>query len=162
MLDDWINADGRSLPVQFGAGQSSVDLKRCSAEETVKAAYRQVLKREADATGLQDRAGSLIDGTRTVRDLVRELLQSEEWKSTFLNGHTVPDILLALYSSALARAPDRIGWNDFMALGARDEWDTIIDQFLNSSEYAERFGNDTVPGQERQSVPKSSLSVTAP
>jgi len=161
MPDDPIKADGRSQPVRFVSGQTSVDLKRCSAEETVKAVYRQVLKREADATGLQDHAGSLTSGTCTVRDLVRSLLQSEEWKSAFITGHTVPDILLALYSSALARAPDRTGWNDFLALGARDEWAPVIDQILDSPEYAERFGNDTVPGQGRQFAPTFSVSVTS-
>lgn len=147
MPDNSISFDGPSQPVRFGTGQTPDDVKPCSAEETVKAIYRQVLKREADATGLRDHVRSLLDGTRTVQDLVRDLLHSQEWKAKFIDDHTVPEILLALYNSALARAPDRAGWNDFMARGPRD-WATAIDQFVNSSEYTERFGDDTAPGKE--------------
>jgi hypothetical protein len=156
MPDNSISFDGPSQPVRFGTGQTPDDVKPCSAEETVKAIYRQVLKREADATGLRDHVRSLLDGTRTVQDLVRDLLHSQEWKAKFIYDHSLSEILLAFYGCALARAPDTAGWNDFMAWGARDDWSAAIDQFVNSSEYTERFGNDTVPGKSCRYVRTSS------
>jgi hypothetical protein len=158
MPDNSISFDGPSQPVRFGTGQTPDDVKPCSAEETVKAIYRQVLKREADATGFRDHVRSLLDGTRTVQDLVRDLLHSQEWKSKFIDDHNVPEILLALYSCALARAPDRAGWKDFLAFGAHDDWSSVMDAFVKGSEYTERFGNDTVPGQNCQYMPKASTS----
>lgn len=154
---DWVTSDGRSANVRFGPDRNTSGLKACSAEETVKATYRQVLKREADAFGLEAHVRALSEGTRTVQELVLHLLQSDEWKSRFIEGHRVPEILLALYSCALARTPDRAGWNDFMALGARNDWSSVMDAFVKGSEYTECFGDDTVPGQACRYVRVSSL-----
>ena len=155
-----ISTDGRSEPIRFGSERANANGKLCSAADTIKSAYRQVLKRDADFPGCEPHIRALEGGGQTVRGVVRDLLRSEEWRSRFIDGCDGPEIVLALYSCALARAPDRASWNDFMATGARDGWDTLIDQFVNSSEYTERFGDDTVPGQDCQYSSSSPVSAT--
>ena len=148
MQDSSITLNGRSQPLRFGAGPLPGDMKQCSAEEAVKAVYRQVLKREADPSGAQYYVQFLVNGTSTVRDLVRELVLSKEWKSTFIDGRNVSEIVIALYSCVLARAPDTGGWDDFMAWSPRGDWSSVLEGFVNSEEYTGRFGNDSVPGRE--------------
>lgn len=151
-----INDGQRSSPLRFGS--EPTEIKLCSAADTVKAAYRQILKREAEFPGCEPYVRALKGGSRNVRGVVRELLQSEEWKMRFINGRTLPEILVALYSCALARAPDRTGWNDFMAWGTRENWASVIDELVNGSEYTQRFGDDTLPGQGCRYISKSSSS----
>jgi len=154
MPDYSISAGGRSEPLRFGPERVDPNCKPWSAADTVNAAYRQVLKREADWPGCEPHLRALEGGARTVRGVVRELLQSEEWKMRFINDHPLPEIVIALYSCALARAPDRTGWNDLMAWAARDNWAPVIDQFVSSVEYTDRFGEDTVPGQDCRYMPE--------
>ena len=160
MSDNWITATRRSEPLRFGP-QTEKTRKPCSAAETVEAAYRQILKREADWPGCEPHLRALEGGTRTVRGVVRDLLQSEEWKMRFIDDHPLPEIVIGLYSCVLARAPDRTGWNDLMAWAARDNWDPVIDQFVSSVEYTDRFGEDTVPGQDCRYISTASSPVSA-
>jgi hypothetical protein len=118
---------------------------RLSAEEIVRAAYRQVLKREVEAAGLHVYASVLTSGAISVGDLVRQLLHSDEWKGRFIEGRSRPQIVAALYDCALARAPDRAAWNQFVAGGASTDWEAAMDQLVNSPEYRDRFGTDKVP-----------------
>ena len=118
---------------------------RLSAEEIVRAAYRQVLKREVEAAGLHVYASVLTSGAISVGDLVRQLLHSDEWKGRFIEGRSRPQIVAALYDCALARAPDRAAWNQFVAGGASTDWEAAMDQLVTSQEYGDRFGTDSVP-----------------
>src|SRR3979411_3290214 len=94
-----------------------------SASELVRYAYRRILGREVEATGLEIYTHVLKSGAVSSRDLVTQLLCSEEWKGRFIEGKTVPEIVMALYDRALARAPDRKAWNQFMIEGGTNYWD---------------------------------------
>lgn len=132
-------------PVKAARHHNEEGGARLSAEEIVRAAYRQVLKREVEAVGLEIYATVLTSGTINVDDLIKQLLHSDEWKGRFIEGRSRPQIVAALYDCALARAPDRAAWNQFMAGGANADWGAAIEQLVNSPEYRDRFGTDAVP-----------------
>lgn len=137
-----------------------------SAEGAVRAAYRQVLKREVEPVGLQIYAQVLTSGAISVRDLVRQLLHSDEWKGRFIEGRSRPEIVAALYDCALARAPDRAAWDQFVSGGASNDWGAAMDQLVASPEYTDRFGTDSVPSDhvrhKRDSLTPCGLVIWIP
>ena len=137
----------QSTPARFGfvipAGES------VTAEGKVRGVFRQVLKRSPDAAGLEHYRQLLEAGSIDVKTIVRDFLQSDEWKARFIDGHSVEQTVLALYDCALARAPDVDGWNQLTSWEPRSGWNQVIDGMLDGAEYAERFGSDLVPGEGR-------------
>lgn len=118
---------------------------KTSARELVRRAYRQILGREVEGAGLEVYTQVLTSGAISVRDLVKQSLRSEEWKGRFIQGKNAPEILMALYGCAFARAPDREAWDQFVIQGGANDWDAVIQQMVDSPEYTRRFGADKVP-----------------
>ena len=137
----------QSSPVRFQSASGNGEA--ASAAETVRRAYRQVLKRNPDAVGLEHYRQLLEMAAIDVKTIVRDLLHSYEWKTKFVEGRTVPETVLALYDCVLSRAPDVDGWNQLTSWEPRNGWRTVIDGMLDGAEYEERFGCDLVPGEAR-------------
>lgn len=141
------NSSAFGEPVVFAA---SAVLRRTdsepSAAETVQALYRQVLKRSADASGLENYVSAIADGSKVVKEIVRELIHSDEWAQRFIHGRTVEETVLAIYDCVLSRAPDLGAWRQLTAWEPRAGWQPVIDEMIDGSEYAERFGDHIVPG----------------
>lgn len=57
-----------------------MSLTRTEAEAAVKAAYQSVLERDADPQGLELAVQHIIEGSTTVEDLKRGMLESDEYK----------------------------------------------------------------------------------
>src|ERR1700731_2106485 len=79
---------------------------------------------------------------------MKQLLHSGEWRGRFIEGRSRPEIVAVLYDCALARAPDRQAWKQFVAGGASTHWGEAIEQLVNSPEYGKRFGINTVPSDQ--------------
>ena len=137
----------QSEPVRFdqvaSTGQSA------SADAKVPRIYQQVIKRRPDSAGSERYRQLLEGGTTDVKSIVRELLQSDEWKTRFIDGRSVQETALALYDCVLARAPDVGGWHELLSWEPRHGWKPVMDGMLDSAEYNERFGSDLVPGEVR-------------
>lgn len=133
-------------PVFFTSSLTANSAGPSSAEAAVDAAYRQVLKRPADAAGLQQYAPSLRARSLSIRDIVRDLVRSDEWAAKFVDDRPVEETVLALYDCLLARAPDVDGWNQLLAWEPRDDWQPVIDSMIDGEEYGARFGSAVVPG----------------
>ena len=125
--------------------------RRSRHAETVRAIYRQVFKREADAGGLQHRTHLLDSGQAKARDLVRAFLQSQEWRTRFIDGHTAPEVLIALVDCALARPATMEDFRTWTALLQQQDWLRVLTGLVDGAEYTERFGNDVVPHKEAAS-----------
>src|SRR5437868_5148841 len=145
MIKKPFHSEPSSESVATASSQKEEGGPRLSAEEIVRAAYRQLLKREVETTGLEIYTSVLSSGAISVGDLIKQLLHSDEWKGRFIEGRSPPEIVAALYDCALARAPDRAAWKQFVAGGASTDWGTAMDQLVNSQEYGDRFGTDRGP-----------------
>lgn len=119
-----------------------------SAADVVRAIYGQILKRPADRAGLENYTAALENGTATVKSIVSDFLQSDEWRIRFIDGRSSEQVFIALYGCALSRAPDVAGWNHLIAWEPRAGWKPIIDGFIDGPEYAQRVGDNTVPGSQ--------------
>lgn len=117
------------------------------ADSTVDAIYRQVLERPAGGEG-NARAEQLRNGRTTVREIVGDLAKSPEHAQRFLPANDRNQAVTNLYRHVLGRAPDPAGLNSHVQ--GRDSLVALVDTFINSPEYLQKYGDDTVPGGNRR------------
>jgi Ca2+-binding EF-hand superfamily protein len=122
------------------------------ADSTVDAVYRSLLERPAGGEG-NARAEQLRSGQTTVREIVREVAKSPEHRQRFLmtpNDSARANAVTTLYRHLLARDPDPAGLNGHVQALARSDIGEVIDSMIDSQEYLQKFGQDTVPGGSRR------------
>lgn len=111
----------------------------------VKQIYRQVLEREADSSGLTYWSQQLRGGL-TVREVVRLIGQSDEYRTRFVIPVVPAQAAKLMYKHFLARAPENQpvvdGWATVIV---QQGFKAAVDGFVDSDEYSRRFGDDTVP-----------------
>ncbi len=117
------------------------------ADSTVDAIYRQVLERAAGGEG-NARAEQLRNGQTSVREIVRDIAKSPEHLQRFLPANNRTQAVTNLYRHLLGREPDPTGLSSHAQ--GRDSLAALADFFINSEEYQQKFGNDTVPGGSRR------------
>jgi Ca2+-binding EF-hand superfamily protein len=113
----------------------------------VDAIYRQVLERGADrgSAGYVERLSS---GSTTVRELVREIAKSPEHIQRFLSSSNREEGASYLYRHLLGRQPDLEGQRAHAQGLAAKGPSAVIDAFVNSAEYDQKFHDDIVPGTQ--------------
>jgi Ca2+-binding EF-hand superfamily protein len=117
------------------------------ADSTVDAIYRQILERPSGGEG-NSRAEQLRNGQTTVRAIVREVAKSPEHAQRFLPANNRTQAVTSLYRHVLGRAPDPEGLNSHVQ--GRDALVALVDTFVDSGEYHQKYGEDTVPGGSRR------------
>ena len=113
------------------------------ADSTVDAIYRQVLERPAGGEG-NTRAAQLRNGQMSVREIVRDVARSQEHAQRFLPANNRRQAVTNLYRHLLGRPPDAAGFNSHVE--GREALVQLVDTFIDSPEYQQKFGDDTVPG----------------
>jgi phycobilisome core-membrane linker protein len=140
---------GSSLVVPFGKREGSEDMpKKWDLHEVpavVHQLYRQVLDREPDESGLVAYGRVLSEGEWSVRDAVRAMGHSDEYKQRFVIPFTIEDAVKACFRHFFAREADLPGLRAWEAEAVKHGIDVVVDGLVNSPEYSNRFGNDTVP-----------------
>ena len=116
-----------------------------TADEVVKAIYRQVLEREAEPTGVSLHTPLLTTRKNTVRDLVKFFVNGEEYKTKFVYPKTDIEKAQGLYRHVLAREGEPDGVNHQAAHLPILGYTQITINFVESKEYDIRFGNWGVP-----------------
>ncbi len=117
------------------------------ADSTVDAIYRQVLERPAGGEG-NARAEQLRNGQTSVREIVRDIAKSPEHLQRFAPANNRTQAVTNLYRHVLGRDPDPSGLNSYVQ--GRDSMAALVDTFINSPEYQQKYGDDTVPGGTRR------------
>lgn len=116
------------------------------AAEAIKLVYRRVLEREVDDSGLISWAGQLDRAERTLRDVIRLIGKSDEYRNRFITPLTPNKAARLLYVHFLAREPENQqvvdGWANVIT---QQGYKAAIDGFVDSAEYKRRFGDDRVP-----------------
>jgi phycobilisome core-membrane linker protein len=118
-----------------------------TAENDLRNAFHQILGRDIDDSGLAHYRERLTQGQQTVREVVRELGHSPEYKQRFIDTHpSPPDQITLAFKQFLGRDPDSQGLETYkeQMAGGR-QIDSIIDDIINSSEYTNKFGDNGVP-----------------
>jgi Ca2+-binding EF-hand superfamily protein len=126
--------------------------QNCTTDErqVVSAIYRQVLERTPNGTEANTWVNQLSSGQATVRELIQTIASSAEHRQRFMNGTSDGDRKNAvsnLYKHILGREPDANGLQAHVETAKRSDIDAVISSLISSSEYVQKYGEKTVPGQ---------------
>ena len=113
------------------------------ARRVVDEIYRHVLERAPD-NGSTVWVERLMSGT-TVREIVRGIAKSPEHLQRF-GTENRDSVIRTMYRHLLNREPDPQGHRDAVNTAARRGLTVVIDQFVDSPEYQQKFGDWQVPG----------------
>ncbi|MEM6610928.1 MAG: phycobilisome rod-core linker polypeptide [Cyanobacteria bacterium P01_C01_bin.72] len=132
-----------SQPVKLYAGAKGEE-----AEVVIRAAYKQVfgnahLLESQRALTAESR---LKDGQLTVREFIREIAKSDAYRSIFFESCSNIRAIELNFKHLLGRTPNNAQeLAEHSAILLEQGWWAEIDSYLDSSEYKENFGEDTVP-----------------
>tara|TARA_B100002051_G_scaffold68564_1_gene65134 strand:- start:4705 stop:5679 length:975 start_codon:yes stop_codon:yes gene_type:complete len=114
----------------------------------IEAAYRQVFGHchVMDHERSSELEAQLKDGRLCVRDFVRGLAKSDFYKTRFFEGVSPQRGVELSFKHLLGRAPlDQQEATSSIVIQAQSGFDAMVDALIDSAEYAEVFGADTVP-----------------
>lgn len=154
----------------------SIDLHQHSASVFLDGAYRQLFGRDILAQQRVPAAElKLKSGEITVREFVRQVAKSRLFRHLYWEALYVTKAIEFIHRRLLGRPTyGRQEMGQYYDLCARKGFYALIDALLNSAEYLEAFGEDTVPyeryitprGYEMRSrarvAPSNSLSIGQP
>ena len=133
-----------AVPALASAQNCSTD-----ARQVVSAIYRQVLERSPNATEANPWITRLSSGQSTVREIVESVVMSDEYRSRFVPGGSDEQRRQAvsmLYRHVLGREADAGGLQAHVDLSRRSP-EAVVTSLISSTEYQQKFGEQTVPGQ---------------
>jgi TorA maturation chaperone TorD len=112
------------------------------AEDIVRRAYLSVLKREPDASGMQEYKARILNDRWTEQQVVSALRSSQERREVVRAQRSMTDaeateIVRRAYLSVLNREPDATGMRDYKARVLNDRWSEqqVMNALRNSDEY---------------------------
>jgi phycobilisome rod-core linker protein len=124
-----------------------------SLDLLIEAAYRQIFFSAFKSDREPCLESQLRNGQITTRDFIRGLLLSETYKDSFYDKNSNYRFVELTVQKVLGRdvysEREKIAWSIVVASKGIQGF---VDQLLNSDEYLENFGDDTVPFQRRRII----------
>jgi phycobilisome rod-core linker protein len=129
-------------------------LSAADMDTLIEAAYRQIFFHAFEADRERFLESQLRSGQITVRDFVRGLLLSNTYKRSFYdlnsNYRFVEQTVQRVLGRDVYSQREKIAWSIVVATKGIVGF---VDTLLNSEEYLEAFGYDTLPYQRRRVLP---------
>ncbi len=129
-------------------------LSRADMDNLIEAAYRQIFFHAFKWDREKILESQLRNGQITVRDFVRGLLLSNTFRNSFYeknsNYRFVEHCVQKILGRDVYSEREKIAWSIVIATKG---YQGLIDDLLNSDEYLNNFGYDTVPYQRRRNLP---------
>jgi len=134
-------------------------LSTSEKNEIVKAAYRQIFERDitrAYSQGISDLESKLKNGEISTREFVRRLGKSSLYRDQFFLPFINSRALELAFKHFLGRGPEsREEVQKYFSIVSKGGLAALVDALVNSTEYSDYFGEETVPyqrglGQEAQ------------
>ena len=124
-------------------------LSSSEKQSVVKACYRQIFERDiSKAYGLSvsDLESQVKNGKISIKEFVRQLGKSSLYRKDFYEPFVNSRVIELAFRHFLGRGVSSLQefQNCFSILSSRG-FDGLIDKLINSSEYADYFGEETVP-----------------
>lgn len=138
-----------------GNTQASVRYSESSTQTVISAAYRQVFGREV-YSGQRSKVAEikLENGEIPVKEFIRAIAKSEAFRKTYWTSLYVMKAVEYIHRRLLGRPTyGRKETNAYFDISAKKGFYALVDAIIDSQEYAEAFGEDTVP-YERYLTPK--------
>ena len=140
-----IATGGASVPRR--GGQPSVRGTEASTQAVIRAVYNQILGNTGYAgerTTVEEI--KLENGNISLREFIRQVARSNAFRRRYWSGLYITKAIEVMHRRILGR-PTLGRWeiNAYFDTAARKGFYGVVDAMLNSSEYNESFGEDTVP-----------------
>jgi phycobilisome core-membrane linker protein len=140
-----ISTGGSSVPRR--SGQPSVRTTESSTRSVIDAVYVQVLGTAGYAgEHLSVEEIKLENGDISLREFIRQVARSTAFRRRYWNGLYITKAIEIIHRRLLGR-PTFGRWeiNAYFDIAARKGFYGVVDTLLESREYNESFGEDTVP-----------------
>jgi len=126
---------------------ASVKFSEHSTQAVIKAAYLQVFGRDVyEGQRLKVWEIKLENGEITVRDFIRQLAKSDLFRNLYWSSLYVTKAVEYIHRRLLGRPTyGRQETNQYFDICAKKGFYALVDAILDSEEYNEAFGEDTVP-----------------
>jgi phycobilisome core-membrane linker protein len=150
----YFNAAERRPKYAMKPGLSAVE-----KNDVVKAAYRQLFERDitrAYSLSVSDLESKVKNGEISMKEFVRRLAKSPLYRKNFYDPYINSRALELAFRHILGRAPSsREEVRDYFSIVSNGGLAALVDALVDSKEYADYFGEETVPylrglGQEAQ------------
>jgi Domain of unknown function (DUF4214) len=147
-------------PYRWSTSQRYAASSERQAARMVRQAYRDILRREPDASGLQQYTRAVLDEGWSEADVRRSLMSSDEYAQRGLSAYgssrrayrsayrdryastaQAESIVRSAYLSVLGREPDAVGMRDYTTRVLRDGWSErdVVRSLRSSDEYRYRI-----------------------
>jgi phycobilisome core-membrane linker protein len=126
---------------------SSIKYAESSTQALIRACYRQVFGRDVyDGQRLSVPEIKLENGEITVREFIRALAKSETFRSLYWTSLYVVKAIEYIHRRLLGRPTyGRQEMNSYFDLCSKKGFYALVDAIIDSVEYGQAFGEDTVP-----------------
>ncbi len=126
---------------------SGVKYSETSTQALIRACYRQVFGRDVyQGQELSAAETRLENGEITVREFVRILAKSDTFRNLYWTSLYVVKAVEYIHRRLLGRPTyGRQEMNKYFDICAKKGFYALVDTFIDSVEYGEAFGEDTVP-----------------
>ncbi|MBE9179245.1 phycobilisome rod-core linker polypeptide [Oculatella sp. LEGE 06141] len=132
-----------------GGGSQGVSVKfsESSTQAVIRAAYLQVFGRDVyDGQRLKVSEIKLENGEITIREFIRQLAKSDLFRKLYWSSLYVTKAIEYIHRRLLGRPTyGRQEMNLYFDLCSKKGLYALVDQLIDSKEYEETFGEDTVP-----------------
>lgn len=127
----------------------------------IEAAYRQIFFHAFKCDRQPVLESQLRNGQITVRDFIRGLLLSNTFRSSFYDKNSnyrfVEQVVQRVLGRDVYSEREKIAWSIVVV---NKGIEGFVDDLLNSDEYIENFGYDTVPYQRRRNLASRDVGET--
>ena len=135
-------------------------LSGAEKKEIVRAAYRQVFERDIakgySQTPCEVEASQLVQGKLSMREFIRALGKSKEYRTQFYGPFVNSRVVELAYRHFLGRGISSLEeFRKAFSIVSNQGLNGLVDVLINGAEYAQTFGEETVPylrdlGEEAQ------------
>ena len=142
-----IATGGNSTPRRGIQGRPSVRFTESSTQSVIKAVYVQILGNAGYAGERVETAENRLEnGDIGLKDFVREVARSDAFRRRYWSGLYICKAVEVMHRRILGR-PTFGRWeiDSYFDVAARQGFYGVVDAMVNSPEYQEAFGLDTVP-----------------
>ncbi|WP_107666858.1 phycobilisome rod-core linker polypeptide [Cyanothece sp. BG0011] len=126
---------------------ASVKFGESSTQAVIRAAYRQVFGRDVyEGQRLKVAEIKLENGDITLREFIKNLAKSEVFLKTYWTPFYVVKAIEYIHRRLLGRPTyGRQEMNAYFDLASKKGFYALVDAMIDSQEYTEAFGEDTIP-----------------
>ncbi len=143
---------------------TSIQGTEVSTQATIRAAYLQVFGRDVYAGQRQTAAETKLEnGEISMREFIRILAKSDAFRKTYWTSLYVMKAVEYIHRRLLGRPTyGRAETNKYFDICAKKGFYALVDALLDSKEYEESFGEDTVPYERYLTAGGLALRNTRP